>query len=46
MLFISVDPNRDSVEAIAEWQKSWPQITALTGTEEQVHHMADLFHIV
>ncbi len=45
VLFISLDPQRDSVEVIAEWQKSWPQITALTGSNDQIHEVADNFHV-
>jgi len=46
VLFVSIDPARDTVENIAEWQKTWPNLTALTGTPEQINHMThNAFHI-
>lgn len=43
--FISIDPDRDSVEVIAAWQQNWPHITALTGTREQIHDVTEAFHV-
>jgi cytochrome oxidase Cu insertion factor (SCO1/SenC/PrrC family) len=46
VLFISIDPQRDTVENIAEWQKTWPNLTILTGSPDQIEHAAkEVFHI-
>lgn len=46
VLFVSIDPKRDTVENIAEWQKTWPNLTILTGTPEQIENMShNAFHI-
>jgi protein SCO1 len=43
--FVSIDPDRDTVETVAAWQENWPNITGLTGSREQVHDVAEVFHI-
>ena len=46
VLFVSIDPSRDTVANIAEWQKTWPNLTILTGSVEQIEHMShNAFHI-
>jgi cytochrome oxidase Cu insertion factor (SCO1/SenC/PrrC family) len=43
--FVSIDPDRDTVEVLENWQKNWPNITGLTGTREQIHDVAEVFHV-
>jgi cytochrome oxidase Cu insertion factor (SCO1/SenC/PrrC family) len=43
--FVSIDPDRDTVETMAKWQQNWPNLIGLTGTREQIHHMAEVFHV-
>ncbi len=45
LYFISIDPARDTVEQLAQWQQDWPSITALTGDSQQIRNAADAFHI-
>ena len=45
LLFISIDPERDSVERLADWQKNWPHITGLTGSADQIDDAARTFGI-
>lgn len=46
VLFVSIDPQRDTVANIAEWQKTWPNLTILTGSPEQIEQMShSAFHI-
>jgi cytochrome oxidase Cu insertion factor (SCO1/SenC/PrrC family) len=46
VLFVSIDPARDTVANIAEWQKTWPNLTILTGSAEQVQNVShNAFHI-
>lgn len=46
VLFVSIDPARDTVANIAEWQKTWPNLTILTGSAKQIEHMThNAFHI-
>ncbi len=45
-LFITVDPKRDTREALAEYFKSFdPDIVALTGTEEQIAAVVKEYHV-
>jgi protein SCO1 len=45
-VFITVDPKRDTQEALAEYLKSFdPHIVALTGTEEQIAAVVKEYHI-
>jgi protein SCO1 len=45
-VFITVDPKRDTREALAEYLKSFdPHIVALTGTEEQVSRVVQEYHV-
>jgi len=44
--FITVDPNRDTREALGEYLKSFdPHIVALTGTEEQVAALVNEYRV-
>lgn len=44
VLFISVDPERDTPELLAQYMSSFdPRITALTGTPEQIAKVAKLY---
>ena len=43
--FVTIDPDRDTVATMADWQTNWPYTTALTGSREQVENIADAFHI-
>lgn len=43
-VFITVDPERDTPEVLAEYKKHFhPALIALTGTPEQVHSVAEQF---
>jgi protein SCO1/2 len=45
-IFVTVDPKRDTREALAEYLKSFdPHIVALTGTEEQIAAVVKEYHI-
>ncbi len=45
-VFITIDPKRDTQEALAEYLKSFdPHIVALTGTEEQIATVVKAYHI-
>lgn len=45
-VFITVDPKRDTPEALAEYLKSFdPHIIALTGTEEQITAVLKEYHV-
>jgi len=45
-VFITVDPKRDTAEALAEYLKSFdPHIVALTGTEGQVAAVVKEYHV-
>lgn len=45
-IFITVDPKRDTREALAEYLKSFdPRIVALTGTEEQLAGLIKRYHL-
>lgn len=45
-VFITVDPKRDTREALAEYRKSFdPHIVALTGTEEQIAAVVKEFRV-
>ena len=45
-IFITVDPKRDTPQALSEYLKSFdPHIVALTGTEEQIAAVAKAFHV-
>ena len=45
-VFITVDPRRDTGEALAEYLKSFhPHIVALTGTDEQITAVTKEYHV-
>ena|SRR5215831_7716708 len=45
-IFITVDPKRDTQEALAEYLKSFdPHIVALTGTEDQIKAVAKEYRV-
>ncbi len=45
-IFITVDPRRDTREALAEYLKSFdPRIVALTGTDEQIAAVAKAYRV-
>lgn len=45
-IFITVDPKRDTREALAEYLKSFdPHIIALTGTNDQIAAIAKEYHV-
>jgi protein SCO1/2 len=45
-VFITIDPKRDTQEALAEYLKSFdPHIVALTGTEQQIAAVVKEYHI-
>jgi SCO1/SenC len=45
-VFITVDPRRDTGEALAEYLKSFdPHIIALTGTDEQITAVTKEYHV-
>jgi len=45
-VFITVDPKRDTADALAEYLKSFdPHIVALTGTEEQIAAVIKEYHV-
>ena len=45
-VFITVDPNRDTVEAMASYAGDMhPKMTALTGSEEQIKSAADAYRV-
>jgi protein SCO1 len=45
-IFITVDPKRDTRDALTEYLKSFdPHIVALTGAEEQVARVLKEFHV-
>ena len=45
-IFITVDPKRDTRQALAEYLKSFdPHIVALTGTEDQIARVIKEYHV-
>src|SRR5216684_7209762 len=45
-VFITVDPKRDTADALAEYLKSFdPHIVALTGTDEQIAAVIKEYHV-
>jgi protein SCO1/2 len=47
ILFVSVDPERDTPELLAQYVTSNgfpPDVTAVTGTEEEIRRFAEAFH--
>ena len=45
-IFITVDPKRDTREALAEYLKSFdPHIVALTGTDQQIAEIVNEYHV-
>ena len=44
-VFITVDPARDTVEAMAEYAGLFPGLAALTGTEEQIAGVAAAYRV-
>lgn len=46
VLFVSVDPNRDSPARLADYTQSFaPQVIGLTGTPEQLHALAKRYRV-
>jgi cytochrome oxidase Cu insertion factor (SCO1/SenC/PrrC family) len=46
LLFITVDPERDSVAELAEYLTNFnPRITGLTGTLEQINQVTKAYHV-
>ena len=44
-VFISVDPRRDTPEAVKKYLKDFPDIEGYTGTPEQIKHVCKQFHL-
>lgn len=46
VLFVSVDPERDSIEALRDYTAQWgPQFVGLTGTQEQLRELSKRYRV-